>query len=211
MTENVLLRDVISIPERAGTEDYVLKLTEGVGQGRLDGTIDDYVVTDDLVNSFQDALDLVAASLKDGGSRASFLSGSFGSGKSHFMAVLYALLGHNPTARAKAELAPVIAAHDGDLQGKKILRLAFHFLDAQSIEQCVLGGYVAQIGALHPDAPLPAVHKSDELLSDAENLRATMGDDVFLRRAEQVRWARQRRRIRVGQRPERGQLDRCVL
>ena len=179
MTENVLLRDVISIPVRAGTEDYVLKLTEGVGQGRLDGTIDDYVVTDDLVNSFQDALDLVAASLKDGGSRASFLSGSFGSGKSHFMAVLYALLGHNPTARAKAELAPVIAAHDGDLQGKKILRLAFHFLDAQSIEQCVLGGYVAQIGALHPDAPLPAVHKSDELLRDAENLRATMGDDAF--------------------------------
>ena len=118
MTGSVLLKDVISIPERAGTEDYVLKLTEGVGQGRLDGTIDDYVVTDDLVNSFQDALDLVAASLKDGGSRASFLSGSFGSGKSHFMAVLYALLGHNPTARAKAELAPVIAAHDGDLQGQ---------------------------------------------------------------------------------------------
>jgi hypothetical protein len=45
------------------------------------------------------------------------------------MAVLYALLGHNPTARARAE-ASVIAAHDSQLQGKKILRLAFHFLDA---------------------------------------------------------------------------------
>jgi hypothetical protein len=180
VTKNVLLRDVISIPERAGTEDYVLKLTEGVGQGRLDATINDYVVTDDIAKAFDDALDLVAAALGDGASRGSFLSGSFGSGKSHFMAVLYALLGHNPTARAKAELASVIAAHDGQLQDKKILRLAYHFLDAQSIEQCVLGGYVAQVRALHPEAPLPAVHKSDQLLQDAEKLRATMGDDAFL-------------------------------
>ena len=180
MTGNVLLRDVISIPERAGTEDYVLKLTEGVGSGRLDDTINDYVVTDDLVKAFGDALDLVAAAVGDGASRASFLSGSFGSGKSHFMAVLYALLGHNATARAKTELQSAIASHDPQLQGKKILRLAFHFLDAHSIEQCVLGGYVQQVGVLHPEAPLPAVHKSDELLKDAENLRAQMGDDVFL-------------------------------
>jgi hypothetical protein len=179
MTGSVLLKDVISIPERAGTEDYVLKLTEGVGQGRLDATIHDYVVTDDLAKAFDDALDLVAAALGDGASRASFLSGSFGSGKSHFMAVLYALLGHNPAARAKSELQSVIARHDAQLQGKKILRLAFHFLDAESVEQCVLGGYVAQVGVLHPDASLPAVHKSDELLRDSENLRATMGDDAF--------------------------------
>lgn len=180
MTGKVLLKDVIAIPERAGTEDYVLKLTEGVGTGRLDDTINDYVVTEDLAKAFGDALDLVAAGVSDGASRASFLSGSFGSGKSHFMAVLYALLGHNATARAKTELQSVIAAHDPQLEGKKILRLAFHFLDAQSIEQCVLGGYVQQIGLLHPDAPLPAVHKSDELLKDAENLRAQMGEDVFL-------------------------------
>ncbi|WP_349426545.1 hypothetical protein [Microbacterium sp. LWS13-1.2] len=180
MTGKILLKDVISIPERAGTEDYVLKLTEGVGTGRLDDTINDYVVTSDLARAFGDALDLVAAAVGDGASRASFLSGSFGSGKSHFMAVLYALLGNNATARAKTELQSAIASHDPQLQGKSILRLAFHFLDAQSIEQCVLGGYVQQVSLLHPDAPLPAVHKSDQLLKDAENLRAQMGDDVFL-------------------------------
>jgi hypothetical protein len=180
MTGSVLLRDVISIPERAGTEDYVLKLTEGVGQGRIDATIGEYVVTDDLARAFDEALDLVVAALRDGASRGSFLSGSFGSGKSHFMAVLYALLGHNPAARAKPELAPVVAAHDGPLQNKKVLRLAFHFLDAQSIEQCVFGGYVAQVRALHPTEPLPAVHKSDQLLHDAEKLRERMGDDAFL-------------------------------
>jgi hypothetical protein len=179
MSEAVLLKDVIAIPERAGTEDYVLKLTEGVGQGRIGETIDEYVVTDDIADAFDSALDLIAAALKDGESRAAFLSGSFGSGKSHFMAVLYALLGHDPRVRAKAELAPVIASHDPDLQNKKVLRLAFHFLDADSIEQCVLGGYVAQIGAMHPDAPLAGVHQSDALIADAEALRSNMGDDAF--------------------------------
>lgn len=179
-SSKTLLRDVISIPERAGADDYVLRLTEGVGKGRLDDTIDDYVVTDALTEAFDQALDLVAASLKDGTSRASFLSGSFGSGKSHFMAVLYALLGHNPTARAKPELAPVIQRHDSELQGKKVLRLAFHFLDSDSIEQAVFSGYVNQVAAMHPDAPLPAVHQGDQLLEDAEGLRAQMGDDAFL-------------------------------
>ncbi|MBV9542973.1 MAG: phage resistance protein, partial [Chloroflexi bacterium] len=157
MNGSVLLRDVIHIPERAGAEDYVLKLTEGVGKGRLEETIREYVVTEDLAKAFGEALDRVSASLADGASRAAFLSGSFGSGKSHFMAVLYALLGEHPIARAEPKLAPVIAAHDARLQGKRILRLTFHFLDADSIEQCILGGYVAQVRALHPEAPLPAV------------------------------------------------------
>lgn len=179
-SNKTLLRDVISIPERSGADDYVLRLTEGVGEGRLDTTIEDYVVTDALTEAFDQALDLVAASLKDGTSRASFLSGSFGSGKSHFMAVLYALLGHNPTARAKPELAPVVQRHDGELQGKKVLRLAFHFLDSDSIEQAIFSGYVNQVAALHPDAPLPAVHQGDQLLEDAEGLRAQMGEYAFL-------------------------------
>ena len=47
-----------------------------------------------------------------GVSRGAFLTGSFGSGESHFMAVLRALLRHDPAARAKVELHPVLAGHD---------------------------------------------------------------------------------------------------
>lgn len=180
MTDQTLLRELIDIPERAGADDFVLRLTEGVGQDRLAATIEQYVVTDALVESFDQALDLVADGLKNNTSRAAFLAGSFGSGKSHFMAVLHALLGHHPVARAKAELSGVVQRHDPQLQDKKVLRLAFHFLDAESVEACILGGYVNQIAALEPDAPLPAVHRSDELLMDAERLREQMGDDSFL-------------------------------
>ena len=52
-------------------------------------------------------------------------------------------------------------------------------LDAQSVEQAVLEGYLNQITALHPDAPAPAVHRSDALLADAERLRERMGDEAF--------------------------------
>lgn len=180
MSGAVKLSDVIAIPERAGTEDYVLDLTQGVGKGRLQRTIDDYVVTDNIATAFSSALDLIAAALKDRRSRAAFLSGSFGSGKSHFMAVLYALLGQNPQARAIPELASVIAGHDKALQDKNILRLAYHFLEADSVEHAVLGGYLTQITVLHPDAPLPAVHRSEALIEDAERLRSTLGDDAFL-------------------------------
>lgn len=176
---STLLREVIAIPERTGTDDYVLRLTEGVGRSRLAQTVADYVVTDALADAFDQALDLVSAAVRDGTSRAAFLSGSFGSGKSHFMAVLHALLGHDPGARAKPELAPVIARHDDILGGKQILRLAYHFLDAHSVEEAILGGYVAQIRALHPEADLPAVHRGDAVIADGEAMRERLGDDAF--------------------------------
>ncbi len=174
-----LLKDLIDIPERAGADDYVLRLTEGVSPDHVAATIDAYVVTPALAEAFDKALDLVAASLKDGQSRAAFLAGSFGSGKSHFMAVLYALLGHEPAARAKAELAPVVTRHDAAIGGKKILRLAYHFLSANTMEEVLFSGYVDEIRRLHPDCTLPAVHQSDGLLDDADHLRAQMGDEKF--------------------------------
>ncbi len=96
------------------------------------------------------------------------------------MAVLYALLRHNPVARAKAELQPVIARHDDVLLDKNVLPLAFHLLGAESLEQALFSGYIRQIAQLHPDATLPAVHHSDGILADAERMRARDGDERFL-------------------------------
>lgn len=178
---STLLRDIIDIPERAGDEDYVLRLTDSVDASRVEQTIADYVVTDALAAAFDQATGLVAEAIQSGVSRGAFLTGSFGSGKSHFMAVLHALLRHEPAARAKPELQPVVARHDAVLSDKKILPLAYHLLGAESMEEALLGGYLAQIRRLHPDAPLPAVHESDAILADAERLRGTLGDEQFFR------------------------------
>lgn len=176
---STLLRDVIDIPERAGAEDYVLRLTDSVGAEAASRTIDDYVVTEAIAQAFDDALGLVAEAVGSGVSRGAFLVGSFGSGKSHFMAVLHALLRHEPAARAKAELQAVIAKHDHALYERKILPLAFHLLGAKTMEQALFEGYIRQIRELHPGAPLPAIHKSDALLEDASSMRERLGDDAF--------------------------------
>ena len=81
--------------------------------------------------------------MHSGLSRGAFLTGSFGSGKSHFMAVLHAILRHDPAARAKVELQPVIARHDDVLRVKTFLPLAFHLLGAESMEAALFGGYLA--------------------------------------------------------------------
>lgn len=176
---SILLRDVIDIPERAGAEDYVLRLTDSVGHEAVRRTLDEYVVTDALADAFGAALGLVAEGISSGTSRGAFLTGSFGSGKSHFMAVLHALLQHEPAARSKPELQPVVAEHDPALADRRILPLAFHLLDAKSLEQALFDGYSRQIAARHPQAVLPAVHRSEALLADAERLRARLGDDQF--------------------------------
>jgi len=176
---STLLRDVIAIPDHSGAEDYVLRLTDSVGHDAAARTIDDYVVTPALADAFDQALGLVAESIGSGVSRGAFLAGSFGSGKSHFMAVLHALLRHEPAARAKQELQLVIAKHDPTLLERKILPLAFHLLGAKTMEQALFEGYLRQIRELHPDAPLPAIHKSDALFRDADNMRRQLGDDAF--------------------------------
>ena len=167
-----LLRDLIDIPVSVGDADFVVRVSEGADLGR-------YVVTDDLRRNFDEALTMVGHAVTSRRSQAKFLHGSFGSGKSHFMAVLREILRHNPEARTVRGLGEPVAKADSWLAGKNILTLTFHMLDAQSIEQAILEGYLNLITTLRPDAPPPAVHRSDLLLADAARLRATMSDDMF--------------------------------
>ncbi|MCW3158006.1 DUF6079 family protein [Micropruina sonneratiae] len=176
---SALLRDIFTIPETTSTADYVLRLTESVDEAHLARTIDEYVVTSELSRAFDTALAVVADAIGSNTSKGAFLTGSFGSGKSHFMAVLYALLEQYPPARAIPELAETVARHDPELQGRRVLPLTFHLLGATSLEQALFDGYLRQVRQLHPDAPLPLLHQTARLLEDADALRARMGDDAF--------------------------------
>ncbi|WP_405432293.1 hypothetical protein [Micromonospora sp. NBC_00617] len=173
-----LLREFIDIPERTSMSDFVLKLADSVADA--DATLRDYVVTDRLVGNFDEALGLIRSAIEGHASKAAYLHGSFGSGKSHFMAVLHALLRGEAAARGRDELAPLVAKHSVWLDGRKFLLVPYHLLDARSLEQRVLGGYVDRVRALHPDAPIPAVHRTDSLLEQAASLREKIGDKQFI-------------------------------
>ncbi|HEX6499648.1 MAG TPA: phage resistance protein [Micromonosporaceae bacterium] len=172
-----LLRDVITIPEHVTDSDFVMRLSDGVAHAH--DTLQEYVVTDSLKRDFAQALALVGQAVTTGKSQAAFLHGSFGAGKSHFMAVLHEILRRNPEARSIPELAAEVSDADRWLTGRKVLPLTYHMLGARSIEEAVLGGYRAQIANLHPDAPPPAVHRSDGLLDDAAKQRDLLGDERF--------------------------------
>lgn len=182
------LRDLVTIPQRVEAADFVIKLDEGVA--RHEQTIKEYVVTDAIAKAVAEGLDLVGSSLSGQKSQGAFLDGSFGSGKSHYMAVLHLLLSGNVGARQIPGLEDVIASRTGILD-KKLLVLDHNLLGARSFEDAIFGGYLDYVAKHHPDASAPVLHASDGLLEDARGLREAMGDDAFFAKlggADESEW-----------------------
>ncbi len=173
----MLLKDLIHIPESVHKSDFVISLADGIDNP--EAVIDNYVVTDQLVDCFRQALSLIVSTIEGKTSKGAYLHGSFGSGKSHFMAILHLLLQGNPEVRSKPELASVIAEFDDKLKGKKFLLVPYHMVGKASMEAGILGGYVDHVRKLHPDAPTPSVYIGDRILEDAKKNRALMGDEKF--------------------------------
>jgi hypothetical protein len=176
-----LIKELIEIPEKVQRGDFVLNLSSGLADAAISQTLEQYVVTPQLQLSFDDALSFIKSTVVGNQNRqkGAYLHGSFGSGKSHFMAVLNLLLQGNAQARAINELAPAVAKNDEWLQQTNILLVPYHMIGAASIEAGVLGGYARHIKQLHPDAPVPGFYMSDRLFRDARQLRGTMGDEAF--------------------------------
>ncbi|NMR20263.1 DUF6079 family protein [Cellulomonas fimi] len=172
----MLLRDVFTIPEKVDSSDFVLQLEPGVAAAER--TLGDYVVTDALATAIDDALGLVQRTVEAGTSKGAFVHGSFGSGKSHFMAVLHLLLTGNTTARAMPGLQHVVAQREAVLN-TRLLAVDYHLLGAESFESALFEGYQRAITRLHPDAEPPVLHQSGGLLADAAGLRAEVGDERF--------------------------------
>lgn len=105
-----LIRELITIPERVHQGDFVLKLSDGVRAA--DETLSNYVVTPQLAQAFDSAMAFIHSALATRQSKAAYLHGSFGSGKSHFMAVLNLLLAGNTRARSIKELASTVAKNN---------------------------------------------------------------------------------------------------
>jgi hypothetical protein len=171
------LGDLFELPERVNPSDFVLKLSEVVDSPET--ALRDYFVTDQLAVCFDEALGLVESAITSRESKATYLHGSFGAGKSHFMAVLYLLLQGNTAARSLEKLAPVVTKHNRWTQGKKFLLVPYHMIGAESVEQRLLGGYYDLVTRIHPNQPPAGLFPSDALIENARTLREQMGDALF--------------------------------
>lgn len=176
-----LMKELIDIPEKVQRGDFVLNLASGLEAEAIEQTLKDYVVTPQLAKCFDDAMSFIKSTVtsQQNRNKGAYLHGSFGSGKSHFMAVLHLLLQNNTQARSIAELAPAIAKHDDWMQSKNILLVPYHMIGAPSIEAGILGGYARYIAKRHPEAPIPGFYMSEHLFKDAIEMREHMGDEKF--------------------------------
>jgi hypothetical protein len=172
-----LLRDLIDIPTAVHKGDLVYQLADAADDAGE--TVAHYVVTDQLREAFLDAVGLLRSAIEDGSSKAAFLHGSFGSGKSNFMGVLQLLLDDNPAARAVPELAPVVAKLDDWKGGRRFLTVPFHLIGESDLESAVFGQYVRHLERIRPDAPPPAVFADEPILENADDIRARVGDEAF--------------------------------
>jgi hypothetical protein len=175
-----LIKDLIDIPERVQKGDYVLRLSEDIK--RPDVVLENYVVTPELRACFDAALTFIRSAVQGWTSKATYLHGSFGTGKSHFMAVLDLILEGNPAARSIPELAPVIQKHNDWLAGKRFLLVPYHMVNSHDMESGVLGGYVEFIRGEHPEAPVPPVYMSASIIAQARKERESYGDEPFFKR-----------------------------
>lgn len=175
------LGEIFDIPDAVHQGDFVLRLTEGLSADRRAETLRQYIVTPQLVSCFEQALSLVGGAVTANSSKGVYLHGSFGSGKSHFMAVLDMLLEGDTAARSITALAPVVAKSNRWWEGRKFLLVPFHMIGASSMESAILGGYARHVRERHPDAPTPGFYRSQSLINDARRLRETLGDEKFFK------------------------------
>jgi hypothetical protein len=176
MTEPARLRDLLQLPDEVQKGAFVLKLAEGVENP--EETVGTYVITPGLADAFDRALRLVGTALRDGRSQAAFLHGSFGSGKSHFMALLSLLLAGTEQAWRRPELHDLRRKH-GFVGERRLLELHLHMVGHESLEAAIFGKYVEHVRKEHPDAPLPGLFADEQLFEDARAMLEELGDEAF--------------------------------
>ncbi|HET9619732.1 MAG TPA: hypothetical protein VFP84_00100 [Kofleriaceae bacterium] len=190
MTTLARVKDLFELPEHLSKSAFVLKLAEGVEDPRT--TASTYVVTPALVDAFDRALAIVGAALRDRKSEVAYLLGSFGSGKSHFMALLSLLLAGNEDAWRIPALHALREKHAFAGQ-RKLLELHFHMVDRASLESAIFTEYLNTVRTRHPEAPVPALFGDDKLFAMAAEQMAELGEAKFfapLNEGADARWGK---------------------
>ena len=169
----MLVKDLFQQPDQAPA---VLRLSEALANPRVTSEL--YVATPRLVDAMDRALGLIGSALGAKRSQAAYLHGSFGSGKSHFMAMVCLLLRGDEDAWRIPELHELRARH-ADVVGRKLVQLDFHFIGKSKLEVGLFARYVEFVTTHHPTARLPGLFADTPLFDAAARFLDTMGDEAF--------------------------------
>ena len=157
MTELSIL-DVFDLPTTIPR--CIVKIQDFDDEATLQENIRDYVITDTVAAEMERLVDrIVASCVRHDAGEGHYLHGSFGSGKSHFMAILGLILEDNPAIWTKDD--PTIRAiqqhHDDWLAGHPILVVPVYMLGQSSLQAACYNSANARL----PGLGLPPCEFSD--------------------------------------------------
>ncbi|HEY5375208.1 MAG TPA: hypothetical protein VIK01_16125 [Polyangiaceae bacterium] len=170
------LRDILDLPEEVTKSAFVVRLAEAVHHP--DALMATYAITPDIHAALDRGLGLVGNALHEQRNDAAFIHGSFGSGKSHFMAVLSLLAGNAERAWREPSLHDLLVKHEW-VKEKKLFRLHLNMIDAVSLGDKLFGSYLELARKLHPEAPVAPLFADEALFANTETLRQTVGEEKF--------------------------------
>ncbi len=146
---NALLREVFDIPEVVAASDYVLQLHTGVDHAAQ--TVAEYVATESLAKSFDEALGYIKAAWTRGSRRGSSCTArsapasrtSWRCWTSCCAASPRRAGGAGPTGGRRQALR---------CAGQQALTAEYHLIGSGSLEEALFSGFARRIASLHPEA-----------------------------------------------------------
>ncbi len=178
------LRDILDLPDQIRKSEFVVRINEAVSHP--EEMLRSYAVTGDIANAYDTALGYVKSAIEHRKSEASYIHGSFGSGKSHFMSVLSLMLQGDLRPWNIPELHEVKARHDW-LADSRVLCVQLNMVGAAGVEDKLFPAYLEAVRARHPEAPVPAFFHDQELFASAQAIREELGDEAFFAALERGR------------------------
>jgi|GEM_PF-1338039 len=176
------LRRYFQLPDDVKTVDFVHQIDRAASKERIFRTLFDYQVTPSISRSLNSALDNVRRGLEERRSVFTWIHGSFGCGKSHFMNVLSLLAADEKTVYSThPELEEHRARFSPSVIGKNLFRLHVQCISrgAHSLEDIVLGAAIEELARVRPEAPVPALFEVQKLFASAKQLLKDLGDEKF--------------------------------
>ncbi len=176
------LADYFVLPDNVKTVQFVHQINEEATPERILKTVTSYEVTPSIVRNLDRALNHVQGGIEEKRSILTWIHGSFGCGKSHFMNVLSLIMADELVVFEKhPELQEQKAKYQAGVIDKKLFRLHVHCIsrNKRTLEDIVFGAAVDELKRLHPDAPSPPIFRTDELFKSAKSILEIAGDEKF--------------------------------
>jgi hypothetical protein len=176
------LRDLLDLPDVVMMTDFVHQIVGDEGDAQKTKTLQQYQVTPSIELKLDSALSKVRDGLHDRKSVFTWVHGSFGSGKSHFMHVLSLLLADDTLVYVEhPELQAKQVKFKPAAIGRKLFRLHVQCISVQAktLEEIVFGPAIRELERLHPDAPLPALFQTAKVFASAQTMLDSLGDEKF--------------------------------